>query len=76
MIIQPQNFILITLIFQQKFTVSKGQYTLQNDMVDYTSWLIILPNMKAIVPTTSEDFILKMHEKFNSYKNSWINIAR
>ena len=42
MIIQSQNFILITLIFQQKFTeqkitVSKGQYTLQNDVVDYTS---------------------------------------
>jgi hypothetical protein len=44
MIIQTQNYTVITLIFQQNSTVSdKGHYVPLNNMVDYTSWPIILP---------------------------------
>ena len=37
MIIQPQNYTVITQIFQQKSTVVKGHHALPNNMGDYTS---------------------------------------
>jgi hypothetical protein len=40
----------------------------QDSMINYTSWPIILPNMKVIRPTTSEE----MHsQKEERWKNEW-----
>jgi hypothetical protein len=41
--------------FSTKFTVSREHYAPSNNMVNYTSWPIILPNMKAIWSMTSEE---------------------
>lgn len=54
--IHPKNYTVATLIFQQKYSVSKGRYVPLNNMVDYASWLIILLNMKAFGPTSPEEF--------------------
>jgi hypothetical protein len=35
MIIQPQNYTVITQIFRQKSTVAKGHHALPNNMGDY-----------------------------------------
>lgn len=37
---------------KQEFTVYKGHYVRPNNIVEYTSWPIILRNMKAIGQTT------------------------
>jgi len=74
-IIQPQNYTIITLIFQQKSTVSKRHYAPLNNMVNYTSWPIVILYMIAMGPTTSEELrsqsitLLKMLWSHNSYKN-------
>jgi hypothetical protein len=54
-IIQPQNYTIITLIFRQWSTVSKGHYALPNNTVEYPSWLVIVSYMIALGPTTSEE---------------------
>ena len=65
-IIQPQNYTIITPIFRQWSTVSKGHYALPNNTVEYPSWLVIVSYMIALGPTTSEEMrpqrihILKM----------------
>lgn len=53
--IHPKNNTVITLIVQQKYSVSKGRYVPLNNMIDYASWLIILLNMKDFGPTSPEE---------------------
>jgi len=84
-IIQLQNYTVINLIFQQKSSVSTGHYALLNNMVDCTSWAIIISYMIAIRPTTSYELhsqsipiywkCMKTLGSHNSYKNYWLQIA-
>ena len=55
-----------------EFTVSKGhyQYALPYNMVNYTSWPIILPNIKAIWPTTSIRGVVFTKYNYN-IENAW-----
>ena len=40
----------------------------RDNMINYTSWLIILPNMKAVGPTTSEE-LHSQNERMNEQTN-------